>query len=201
MQHAAKGPLSVGRGVLRLERPRRFPYRRPTEARRRCHFYFPLPYITVLSAWTARPTVQEKACKIVATTSVRPYPKSLASKDLVWERPGHPRSTKWGATALVAIGPTPTMLRIEKVTDGRSTVLKLSGRIEEEYLAQLHSEIEKSGDVSKLDLRDVNLVDQSSVRFLIRCESQSIQLSNCPLYIKEWISRERHRAGSRTDTA
>jgi ABC-type transporter Mla MlaB component len=86
------------------------------------------------------------------------------------------------------------MLRIERVTDGRSAVLKLSGRIDEEHLAQLHAEIEKSGDVSKLDLRDVNLVDRSSVRFLIRCESQHIQLANCPLYIEEWISRERRRA-------
>ena len=91
------------------------------------------------------------------------------------------------------------MLRIERVTYGRSTGLKLSGRIEEKYLAQLHSEIEKSGDVSKLDLRDVCLVDRSSVLFLIRCESQGIQLVNCPLYIQEWISRERRRAASQDD--
>ena len=87
------------------------------------------------------------------------------------------------------------MLRIESVNDGRSTVLKLSGRIDEENLAQLHLEIEKSGDVSKLDLRDVNLVDRSSVRFLMQYESRGIQLANCPLYIQEWISRERARAG------
>jgi anti-anti-sigma regulatory factor len=83
------------------------------------------------------------------------------------------------------------VLRIEIVTDGRSIVLKLSGRIDEEHLAQLHSEIQKSGNVSKLDLRDVNLVDRSSVRFLIQCESQGIELLNCPLYIQEWTSRER----------
>jgi ABC-type transporter Mla MlaB component len=88
------------------------------------------------------------------------------------------------------------MLRIEKVTDGRSTVLKLSGRIEEGYLAQLGSEIEESENATKLDLRDIGLVDRSSVGFLIRCESQGIQLANCPLYIQEWISRERRRAGT-----
>jgi len=88
------------------------------------------------------------------------------------------------------------MLRIERVTDGRSTVLKLSGRIDEAYLAQLHSEIEQSGNAPKLDLRDVRLVDRLSVRFLIRCESQGIRLANCPLYIQEWISRERARADS-----
>jgi ABC-type transporter Mla MlaB component len=89
-----------------------------------------------------------------------------------------------------SFGDTPTVLRIEIVTDGRSIILKLSGRIDEEHLAQLHSEIEKSGAASKLDLRDVNLVDRSSVRFLIRCESQGIELLNCPLYIQEWMSRE-----------
>jgi ABC-type transporter Mla MlaB component len=85
------------------------------------------------------------------------------------------------------------MLRIERLTDGSSTVVKLSGRIEEEYLAQLQSEIEQSGNVPKLDLRDVSLVDRSSVRFLIRCVSKGIQLENCPLYIQEWITRERRR--------
>jgi ABC-type transporter Mla MlaB component len=91
------------------------------------------------------------------------------------------------------------MLRIDRVTDGTSAVLKLSGRIEEEYLAQLQSEIEQSSDTPKLDLRDVSLVDRSSVRFLIHCESQGIQLANCPLYIQEWISRERLRADSWND--
>jgi ABC-type transporter Mla MlaB component len=91
------------------------------------------------------------------------------------------------------------MLRIDRVTDGRSTALKLSGRIEEEYLAQLHSEIERAGKAPKLDLRDVSLVDRSSVRFLIRCESRGVQLVNCPLYIQEWILRERRRTISRAD--
>ena len=91
------------------------------------------------------------------------------------------------------------MLRMEKVSDAEFTVLKLSGRIEEGYLAQLHSEIEQSGNTSKLDLGDVSLVDRSSIRLLIRCESQGIQLVNCPLYIQEWISRERRRAVPRAD--
>jgi ABC-type transporter Mla MlaB component len=83
--------------------------------------------------------------------------------------------------------------------DGSSIVLKLSGRIEEEYLAQLRSEIEQSETTSKLDLKDVSLVDRSSVQFLIRCQSQGIQLAHCPLYIQEWISRERRRIVSRHD--
>jgi ABC-type transporter Mla MlaB component len=89
------------------------------------------------------------------------------------------------------------VLRIEKVSFGEFMVLKLSGRIEEEHLAQLCSEIGKSGDVSKLDLRDVNLVDRSSVQFLIECESRGIELLNRPLYVREWMSRERKQENPR----
>ncbi len=86
------------------------------------------------------------------------------------------------------------MLRIEKRSRKTSTVLKLSGRIQEEYLSELQTEIEQCTVTPGLDLKDVNLLDRLSVRFLMRCESQGIQLINCPLYIQEWISRERHRA-------
>jgi hypothetical protein len=86
------------------------------------------------------------------------------------------------------------MLRIEKRLGKTSTVLTLSGRIREESLSQLQTEIEQCADTPKLDLKDVNLLDRPSVRFLMWCESQGIQLVNCPLYIQEWISRERRRA-------
>jgi hypothetical protein len=85
------------------------------------------------------------------------------------------------------------MLRIEKLLGKTFTVLRLSGRIQEEYLSQLQTEIERCTDTPKLDLKDVNLLDRASVGFLMRCESQGIQLVNCSLYIREWISRERCR--------
>jgi hypothetical protein len=92
------------------------------------------------------------------------------------------------------------MLRIEKLLDKTSTVLSLSGRIQEEYLSQLQAEIELCTETPKLDLKDVNLLDRPSVRFLMRCESQGVQLVNCSLYIQEWISRERCRAMMRADS-
>ena len=91
------------------------------------------------------------------------------------------------------------MLRIEKQSGKASPILKLSGRIQEEYLSQLQTEIEQCTDMPKLDLKDVNLLDRPSVQFLMHWESQGIQLVNCPLYIQEWISRERHRAPPRAD--
>jgi hypothetical protein len=42
-----------------------------------------------------------------------------------------------------------------------------------------------------LDLEEVKLVDRVAVRFLGHCESNGIDLLNCPLYIRKWIPRER----------
>jgi hypothetical protein len=42
-----------------------------------------------------------------------------------------------------------------------------------------------------LDLKDLKLVDQDAVNFLRRCEAESLQLRNCPAYIRKWISGER----------
>ena len=85
------------------------------------------------------------------------------------------------------------MLRIERLPGKTSTVLKLSGRIQEENLPMLQAEIENCTRSPTLDFKDVKLLDRSSVRFLIECESQGIQLVNCPLFIQEWITRERRR--------
>jgi hypothetical protein len=84
------------------------------------------------------------------------------------------------------------MLRIERQSKGRSsTTLKLSGRIQAEGLSELRAEIQKCNPLPSLDLEEVTLLDRDSVRFLIHCESEGVQLANCPLYVQEWISRER----------
>jgi hypothetical protein len=45
-----------------------------------------------------------------------------------------------------------------------------------------------------LDLKDLKLVDQDAVNFLRRCEADSVQLKNCPTYIREWIAGERNES-------
>ena len=42
-----------------------------------------------------------------------------------------------------------------------------------------------------LDLGEVSLVNLEVVRFLSTCESEGIQLLNCPTYIRKWIDREK----------
>jgi hypothetical protein len=83
------------------------------------------------------------------------------------------------------------MLRIDRRSKGKSsTNLKLSGRMQADRLSELQAEIEKCNPPS-LDLEEVTLLDRDSVRFLIRCESEGIELVNCPLYVQEWIAREK----------
>ena len=84
------------------------------------------------------------------------------------------------------------MLRIRRSANGQ-VVYTLSGRIEEEYIAELETLIraEANGCRIVLDLKDVTLVDQDAVTFLEGCEVNSITLKNCPAYIREWITQQR----------
>jgi anti-anti-sigma regulatory factor len=68
----------------------------------------------------------------------------------------------------------------------------LSGRMDAENVSELEDlfSAEASGRRIVLDLEDLTLVDRDVVSFLRRCEASSIQLTNCPAYIREWISGE-----------
>ena len=45
-----------------------------------------------------------------------------------------------------------------------------------------------------VDLSEVTLVDLEVVCFLIRLEDEGVELFQCPLYVREWILRERAEA-------
>lgn len=84
------------------------------------------------------------------------------------------------------------MLKIQRTVNGE-VVFTLSGRLNGENTSELHTLFgtETEGHRIALDLRDLTLVDRDAVRFLERCEADSIKLKNCPAYIREWIARER----------
>jgi hypothetical protein len=84
------------------------------------------------------------------------------------------------------------MLKITRAANGE-VIFTVSGRMGAENLTELKTlfSSEPSGRRITLDLRELTLVDQDAVRFLERCEVDSIQLKNCPAYIREWITRER----------
>jgi hypothetical protein len=84
------------------------------------------------------------------------------------------------------------MLKITRAANGE-VVIKLSGRMGAANLGELEKLISAEADGRRivLDLKDLKLVDQDAVNFLRRCEADSIQLKNCPAYIREWITGER----------
>jgi len=93
-------------------------------------------------------------------------------------------------TSLVVEGGS--MLKIQRATNNH-VVLTLSGRMNAENVPELKALIESevTGRRIVLELSDLTLVDRDAVKFLERCETDSIELENCPAYIREWIARER----------
>jgi anti-anti-sigma regulatory factor len=90
------------------------------------------------------------------------------------------------------------MLKIRRSANGK-IVFTLSGRIEIEDVAELQRllALELADHNLALDLADVTLVDREAVKFLANSEADSIELKNCPPYIREWIQRERTRNSRR----
>jgi len=84
------------------------------------------------------------------------------------------------------------MLRITRAANGEA-VFRLSGRLGAESVAELERlfSAEASGRPIVLDLKDLTLADREAVIFLAKCEADTVQIKNCPPYIREWIKRER----------
>ena len=83
------------------------------------------------------------------------------------------------------------MIRIEKLENGDSVTLVLSGRMQEEDLQALKTLLKKHNKRTVvLDLKGVKLVDRDAVEFLARFETSQAKITNCPRYIREWIRRE-----------
>ena len=82
-------------------------------------------------------------------------------------------------------------LRIETASDGETALLRLSGQIDEDHLAQLQAEIRRYRPRLVCDLTEATLVDRAVVQFLAAREGEGVELLNCPRYIREWITKER----------
>jgi hypothetical protein len=73
--------------------------------------------------------------------------------------------------------------------------LHLSGRIQSNHIDNIQTEMNDGSAHIILDLSEVTLVDGCVVRFLRDCEDQGVRLDQCPLYVREWILRERAETG------
>jgi hypothetical protein len=86
------------------------------------------------------------------------------------------------------------MLKIETLSVGHETILRVIGRLRSENLPDLAAQIAIHGATAILDMDEVTLVDVEVVRFLIKVESLGVGLRNCPPYIREWMTCERQQA-------
>jgi len=68
--------------------------------------------------------------------------------------------------------------------------------MDEEDIAELETLIksETNGRRVVLDLKDLTLAGRDAIRFLERCEADSVTLKNCAGYVREWITRERRES-------
>ena len=82
-------------------------------------------------------------------------------------------------------------LKIEKNGDGRKSIIRLSGWLRSEHLAELNTQLKGDWVRIALDLDSVTLVDVEAVRFLNTCEEGGIELLHCWPYIREWMLREK----------
>jgi hypothetical protein len=83
--------------------------------------------------------------------------------------------------------------RIERCLRDGFTVFTLSGHIEAQQLADLKELFDTDYRKTILDLANVKLVDQETVKLLGRCEAKGMKIENCPDYIREWMAREKDR--------
>ena len=84
------------------------------------------------------------------------------------------------------------MLKIQRISN-EHVVLSLSGRMDEEHIAELKALIssEARGRRIVLDLKNLTLAGQEFISFLERSEADGIALLNCAPYVREWITRMR----------
>jgi len=82
--------------------------------------------------------------------------------------------------------------KIDRQTIGEGrVVLHVSGRLTGDYVNTLRSSLEQESSSLTLDLKDVRSVDGEAVKLLAMHESNGVRIENSPLYIREWIRRER----------
>ena len=102
----------------------------------------------------------------------------------------------WVATGLLceeaSLDRMPLTCKIDReaIGEGR-VVLRVSGRLTGDHVNTLRTLLERESSALTLDLKDVRLADSEAVRLLAIHESNGARIDNCPLYVREWIRRER----------
>jgi hypothetical protein len=82
-------------------------------------------------------------------------------------------------------------LKIETIATGRGTIIRVIGKFLSEHIDELKAQIVLGKCPTALDLEEASIVDVDVVRFFNACEDNGIEVFNRPLYVREWMLRER----------
>jgi hypothetical protein len=83
------------------------------------------------------------------------------------------------------------MLRIEKESDGQTTTLQLSGRVQSANIGDIQAQMDDGHVRLFMALGEVTLVDVEVVRFLSECEDRGIVLVHChPMFASGFFASE-----------
>src|SRR5258705_905443 len=87
------------------------------------------------------------------------------------------------------------------VAPGGIGVLRVSGHIDGAHAETLRELTDKSKTTKGLaiDLTEVTLVSREAVDVLNLAEANGIELTKCPAYVREWISRQTERVDTEVD--
>ena len=80
--------------------------------------------------------------------------------------------------------------RIDRVSIEQGLLLCISGRLTAEDLEVVRTELD-GHHVAAIALAEVEMVDREAVKLLAQAEANGIELTSCPAYIREWITKER----------
>ena len=67
-------------------------------------------------------------------------------------------------------------------------LFRISGHLQEVHVSMLEELIAKETGPVVLDLAEVAIIAREVVRFLAACDVRGIELTNCPGFIREWMS-------------
>ena len=82
--------------------------------------------------------------------------------------------------------------KIERLATAAGTVVfRLCGRIGSEQVQIIRELIAREDDQIELNLSEITLIDREAVTYLASCELSGIGLTNCPLFVREWIAQSR----------
>ncbi|MBN9657334.1 MAG: hypothetical protein J0H49_04100 [Acidobacteria bacterium] len=78
----------------------------------------------------------------------------------------------------------------------QGVLLSFSGYIEAADVVEIQRLVDQEtpGESLRFDLQDITLVDREAVTFLACCEADGVGLTNCPLYLRQWIDTERRQS-------